>query len=319
MLGLVYDGKLALHKNVPEPTPPKGEALIRVTHAGICTTDLEITRGYMAFSGVLGHEFVGRVVRGSRRWESKRVVGEINCVCERCDMCRSGISTHCRHRTVLGIAGRDGCFAELISLPERNLHEVPDTLSDEEAVFVEPVAAAYQIIKQVRIEPRMRVAVLGGGRLGLLAAQVLVQTGCRLVVVDRDEQKLGFCDRKGIQTILVEDLVPRKDHDVVVECTGSPSGLELAMQLVRPRGQIVLKSTHATDRPINLTPLVIDEVELVGSRCGPFPDALAALARRQVDVLSMVTRVLPLAKAVKAMDLAAQPESLKVLLQVSPA
>jgi len=317
VLGLVYDGKLAVHKNVPEPTPPKGEALIRVTHAGICATDLEITRGYMAYRGVLGHEFVGRVVRGSRRWESKRVVGEINCVCERCDMCRSGISTHCRHRTVLGIAGRDGCFAELVSLPERNLHEVPDTLSDEEAVFVEPLAAAFQIVKQVRIEPRMRVVVLGGGRLGMLAAQVLVQTGCRLVVIDADEQKLAFCDKKGIQTILVEDLVPRKDHDVVVECTGSPNGLELAMQLVRPRGQIVLKSTHATDRSINLTPLVLDEIELIGSRCGPFPDALAALARRQVDVLSMVTRVLPLTKGVEAMDVAARPESMKVLLRIA--
>jgi alcohol dehydrogenase len=317
VLALIYNEKLSLVRNCPEPSPPKGEALIKVTLAGICSTDIEITRGYMGFSGVLGHEFVGEVVRGSRRWQGKRVVGEINCVCERCDMCRSGMSTHCRHRTVLGIAGRNGCFAEMTSLPERNLHEVPDTVSDEEAVFVEPLAAAFQVIKQVRLEPRMRVAVLGSGRLGLLVAQVLAHTGCRLSVVGRNEHTLSFCEKKGIQTVPVDDLVPRKDHDLVVECTGSPAGLDLAMQIVRPRGEIILKSTYAARSEVNLTPLVVDEISVLGSRCGPFSDAISALARKQIDVQSMITRSLPLSKGVEAIRYAEEPNVIKVLLRVS--
>lgn len=317
MLALIYDNKLSLRKNVPEPDPPKGEALIRVTTAGICSTDLEITRGYMGFKGVLGHEFVGRVVRGSRQWEGKRVVGEISCVCQRCDMCRSGMSAHCRHRTVLGIQGRDGCLAELIALPERNLHEVPDSVADEEAVFAEPLAAAFQVIKQVRIEPRMRVAVLGSGRLGLLVAQVLAQVGCRLVVVGRNEHTLDFCEKRGIQTTTVDEFVPRKDHDVVVECTGSPAGLELAMQTVRPRGSIVVKSTYAANSTISLAPLVVDEVTLVGSRCGPIPDAIAALTRKQIDVVGMISRTLPLGKAMEAISLADEPNVIKILVKMA--
>ncbi len=316
MLALVFDGKLALRKNHPDPAPPKGEALIRVRSAGICNTDLEITRGYSGFSGVLGHEFVGQVISGSRRWEGKRVVGEINCVCGRCDLCRGGMSNHCRHRTVLGISGRNGCFAELTALPERNLHELPPAVGDEEAVFVEPLAAAFQIIKQVPIEPRMRVAVLGSGRLGLLAAQVLATTGCRLVVIGRNETTLGFCEKKGIQTTLVNELVPKKDHDVVVECTGNPAGLELAMQIVRPRGTIVLKSTYAAGSQVRLAPLVVDEVTVLGSRCGPFPEAIGALARRQIDVSSMISRSLPLTRGVEAMHLAAEPQMIKVLLRI---
>ncbi len=316
MLALACDNKLVLHKSAPEPEPPKGEALIKVRYAGICSTDIEITRGYMGFSGVLGHEFVGTVLRGSRRWEGKRVVGEINCVCERCDMCRSGMATHCRHRTTLGIDGRDGCFAELMSLPERNLHEVPDGIDDSEAVFVEPLAAAFQVIKQVRIEPRMRVTVLGSGRLGLLVAQVLAQTGCRLNVVGRNDQTLAFCEKKGIQTTQVDELVPRKDQDLVVECTGNPAGYESAVQLVRPRGRIVLKSTYAKDASVDLTPVVIDEIRVTGSRCGPFPDAIAALARKQIDVLGMISRTMPLSKGVEAMDLAQERSVVKVLLKV---
>jgi threonine dehydrogenase-like Zn-dependent dehydrogenase len=317
VLGLVFDKELSLRKNLDEPSPPKGEALIAISHAGICSTDLEITKGYMGFTGVLGHEFVGRVVKGSRRWEGKRVVGEVNCVCERCDMCRSGMSNHCRHRTVLGIAGRPGCFADLAVLPERNLHEVPESVSDEEAVFVEPLASAFQVIKQVAVESRMRVAVLGSGRLGLLVAQVLAQARCRLIVIGRNEQTLSFCEKKGIQTVLIDELVPKKDHDVVVECTGNPAGLELAMQVVRPRGQIVLKSTSAAKSGPDLTPLVVDEVSLVGSRCGPFPDAIGALARKQIDVLGMISRTLPLGKGVEAMRLAAEPNVTKVLLRMS--
>jgi threonine dehydrogenase-like Zn-dependent dehydrogenase len=314
---LLFDGKLTLRKNQPDPVPAKDEALIRVITAGICSTDLEIIRGYSGFTGVLGHEFVGHVVGGPRAWDGKRVVGEINCVCGRCDLCRGGMSNHCRHRTVLGIAGRNGCFADLVTLPVRNLHEVPATVTDEEAVFVEPLAAAFQIIKQLPIEPRMKVAVVGSGRLGLLVAQVLAQTGCRLTVVGRNEFTLSFCEKKGIQTTPVADLAPRKDHDVVVECTGNPTGLGLAMQIVRPRGTIMLKSTYAAGSTIDLAPLVVDEVRVQGSRCGPFPEAIAALARRQIDVASMISRTLPLSRGAEALQLAQEPQIIKVLLRVA--
>jgi threonine dehydrogenase-like Zn-dependent dehydrogenase len=283
--------------------------------AGICATDLEITRGYMNFSGIPGHEFVGTVVKGSRKWQGKRVVSEINCVCGRCDMCVGGLASHCRKRTVIGIAGRDGAFAELVVAPERNLHEVPPAVSDEQAVFVEPLAAAYQITKQCPIERRMRVTVVGCGRLGLLVAQVLKTTGCQLDVVGRNELTLTFCEKKGIQGIHVSELVPRADRDVVVDCTGSAEGFVIATRLVRPRGTLVLKSTFAGSAPLNLSPLVVSEVMLLGSRCGPFPDAINALARREIDVDSMVSRVVPLTRGVEAFELATDPRTIKVLLK----
>ncbi|MFQ6048888.1 MAG: zinc-binding dehydrogenase, partial [Phycisphaerae bacterium] len=271
--------------------------------------------GYMHFRGVMGHEFVGRVVSGPARWRQKRVAVEINCVCGRCDMCRSGMASHCRRRTVIGIDGRDGCFADLIAVPERNCHLLPEVISDEEAVFIEPLAAAYQVVRQVRIEPRTRVAVVGAGRLGLLVAQVLATTGCRLEVISRSPDKLGFCEKKGIQTTLVRDLVPKADRDVVVECSGASGGLELAMKLVRPRGTIVLKSTTTGDGQVNLAPLVISEVTLLGSRCGPFPEAINALARKQIDVLSMISKTYNLAKGLDALEAASDPRNIKVLLK----
>jgi threonine dehydrogenase-like Zn-dependent dehydrogenase len=315
MDALVFNQTLQWTRQHPDPVPGEGEVLVAVKLAGICATDLEITKGYMGFTGVPGHEFVGMVVKGPRGWRDKRVVAEINCVCGRCDMCQRGLSNHCRRRTVMGIQGRDGAFAGLLAIPERNLFELPEAVSDEQAVFVEPLAAAYQVIRQCPIERRMRVAVIGSGRLGLLVAQVLKTCGCQLEVVGRNPITLEFCEKKGIQGTPVGELVPRADRDVVVECTGAAEGFDLAGRLVRPRGTLVLKSTYAGDSALNMAPLVINEITLLGSRCGPFPDAIAALARREIDVESMVSRRLPLSRGVEAFELAGDPRCIKVLLR----
>jgi threonine dehydrogenase-like Zn-dependent dehydrogenase len=313
---LVFRDKLCFDPHYPEPQPADGEALLAVRLAGICSTDIEITRGYMGFSGVLGHEFVGTVAKGPRALRGKRVVAEINCVCGKCELCQRGLANHCRKRTVLGISGRDGVFADMVVVPERNLHVLPDGVTDEQAAFVEPLAAAIQVIRQCPIEKRMRVAVVGSGRLGLLVAQVLRETGCQLEVIGRNEHTLEFCDRKGIQATPVSQLVVKPERDVVVECSGAAAGFDLAARLVRPRGTLVLKSTYAGATPLNLAPLVINEITLLGSRCGPFPEAIQMLARRQVDVESMVSRTLPLSRGVEAFELAESPRAIKVLIKV---
>lgn len=320
MRAVTFNGKLAYCGDYPEPTPADGECLIRVTLAGICGTDLHITNGYMNFSGVLGHEMVGTVMHGSSRWEGKRVVSDINCVCRKCDLCQAGLANHCRNRTVMGILGRDGCFADLIAVPEQNLYEVPDVVSDEEAVFTEPLAAAYQILAQCSIESRTNVTVVGPGRLGLLVAQVLAETGCKLTVLGRNPAKLTFCEKKGIQGLHTSDPIPKNERDVVVECSGSPEGLNLAMQLVRPRGTIVLKSTYAdtTSGSLNLAPIVINEINLVGSRCGLFPEALNALARQAIDVRSMISKTFPIEQAIEAFEASADSRNIKILLKINP-
>lgn len=317
MNALVFRDKLEFDASYPEPEPAPDEVLVAVKLAGICATDLEITRGYMGFRGVLGHEFVGTVLKGPRQWRGKRVVAEINCICGRCEMCQRGLANHCRRRTVLGIDRRDGAFADHVAVPERNLHEVPPAVSDEQAVFIEPLAAAYQVIKQCPIEKRMRVLVVGSGRLGLLVAQVLRTTGCQLEVLGRNPETLDLCEKRGIQATPVTELVPRADRDVVVDCSGSAEGFELAAQLVRPRGTLVLKSTYVGGAPINLTCLVVNEVTLLGSRCGPFPEAIAALARKDIDVESMISRQLPLSRGLEAFELARNPRCIKVLLKVA--
>lgn len=312
---IVFKQSLQFDPAYPNPTPGEGEVLVSVRLAGICATDLEIVKGYMGFAGVLGHEFVGTVTAGPKSWRGKRVVAEINCVCGQCTMCQHGLSNHCRRRTVVGIAGRDGAFADQVVVPERNLHVIPDSISDEQAVFVEPLAAAFQVIKQCPIEKRMKVAVVGSGRLGLLVAQVLRTTGCKLEVVGRNPLTLGFCDRKGIQATPVSQILPKADRDVVVECSGSPEGFNLAVGMLRPRGTIVLKSTYAASAALNLATVVVNEVIVLGSRCGPFPDAIDALARREVDVETMVSKTLPLSRGVEAFELAADPRNIKVLLR----
>lgn len=315
---LTFNGSPRFEPNRRDPVTAEGEALVRVHLAGICATDLHIINGYMNFSGVLGHEMVGSVVASSSKWKGKRVVCEINCVCRTCDMCVGGLANHCRRRTVMGIAGRDGCFADYVAVPESNLHVVPDSVADDEAVFVEPLAAAYQVLKQCPIDARMNVSVVGTGRLGLLIVQVLARTGCRLTAVGRNPAKLLLCEKHGVQGIDVADFVPRNDRDLVVECTGSPEGLNIAMQLVRPRGTIVLKSTYADTTPgsLNLAPLVVNEIKMIGSRCGPFPEAINALARKAVEVRPLISHTFPLEDVLDALDAARKPENVKILLRI---
>lgn len=317
MQAIVVRNQQASLEEVAAPTPPDGEILIQIRLAGICATDLEIIRGYASFEGVIGHEFVGKVVSDSSRLAGKRVVGEINCVCGRCDMCASGLSAHCRRRTVLGIQGRPGCFAEFISLPEKNCLEVPDTVTDDEAVFTEPLAAAIQVLRHAKFEKRTNVAVVGTGRLGILVAHVLAATGCRLVAIGRNDHTLGLLDRRGIRALKLSEVQRMQEYDVVVDCTGNPEGLSVAMSLVRPRGTIVMKTTCRADHGIDLTPLVVNEISLVGSRCGPFGEALSTLARRSMDVAGLITRRMPLTEGVEALRLASDPEQIKVLLKVS--
>ncbi len=315
MQALVFDGQLKLTSDYPLPIPGEGEALVRVTLAGICNTDLEITRGYMDFHGVLGHEFVGIVHEAAdSTLLGRRVVGEINAACGKCTPCLTGMPTHCTQRTVLGIAGRDGSFADYLVLPQANLHVVPDTLTDEQAVFVEPLAAALEVLDQVHIRPTDHVIVLGDGKLGLLVAQVLRLVGCDLAVIGKHPAKLARLTTLGISTLTSEQ---RADPwaDVVVDCTGNPSGFEMARSLLRPRGTLVLKSTFHGTPPLALTPVVVDEVTIVGSRCGPFAAALRILERGLVVVADLVSGVYPLRDGLAAFAHAVEPDALKILLK----
>jgi threonine dehydrogenase-like Zn-dependent dehydrogenase len=315
MRALVFDQSLSFVPRHPEPAAEGGDTLIRLRQAGICATDLEIIKGYMNFHGVLGHEFVGEVAQSpDKNLIGKRVVGEINVVCGRCDLCLSGLATHCRQRTVLGIMGHDGAFADFLRLPAVNLHVLPDAVDDDAAVFVEPLAAAFQVLKQIKLDGRKWVTVIGDGRLGLLTAQILRNAGCPVRVVGKHPAKLALCEKWQIRSRLLADIVPRHDQDVVVECTGKAQGLELALQMVRPRGTVVLKSTVAAGVPLNLAPLVIDEINLIGSRCGPFRDAIRGLAEKQIDVASLIHRRMKLEQGAAAMELAARPGVLKVIL-----
>ncbi len=301
----------------PRPEPLPGEVLVRVVRAGVCETDLQLIQGYMGFEGVLGHEFVGFAESG--RFADQRVVGEINCSCWKCNTCRSGLPTHCPDRTVLGILGHDGAFAEYIAVPEQNLHTVPESLSTDEAVFVEPLAAAYQILKQGLAERGQSVVVLGDGRLGNLCAQVLADFGCNVLVVGKHDRKLNVLREinSEIKTTLLEDATPSRDADVVVDCTGSSTGLPTALQHVKPWGTVVLKTTVAGEQTLALAPIVIDEVRVVGSRCGPFGDALDGLQSGRIKVKPLISERFRLDQAVEALKLTSNQPVLKVLLDVS--
>jgi alcohol dehydrogenase len=320
---LVFDGQQArLDPRRKDPVLAPGEAIIRPLLVGVCSTDLEICRGYMNFRGVLGHEFVGVVEQldknvddRARKLLGKRVVGTINCVCGKCDMCTGGLRNHCRSRTVLGISGRDGCFADRFALPAANLLPVPDSLDNDHAVFTEPLAAACAIPQQVRVEGRPYVTILGDGRLGLLVAQVMAKLNASVRLIGKHENKTSLCEKWGVKHRLAAELIPHADQDIVVDCTSSAGGLELAMKLVRPRGRIVLKTTVAQQKGVDLSPLVVNEIQLVGSRCGPFPEALSMLSAGQVDVLSLISRRYKFADAEKALASAAQPGVIKTLIE----
>jgi threonine dehydrogenase-like Zn-dependent dehydrogenase len=285
-----------------------------VSCAGVCETDLQLIKGYMGFRGVLGHEFVG--VAESGPYAGRRVVGEINCSCGRCDTCRSGRRSHCSNRTVLGILNHDGAFADLIAVPQRNLHLVPDSLPDEVAVFTEPVAAAFQIPAQISIAPDQRVIVLGDGRLGNLCAQVLATLSSRVLVVGKHREKLMLLESMGIATAMLSDSLPQREADIVVDCTGSETGLPAALKLVRPRGTIVLKTTVAGTQTLAWAPFVIDEITLVGSRCGPFDRALRALEQGLVKVQPLISDRLDLSDGLRALERAQAKDALKVLIEV---
>lgn len=299
--------------------PQRGddEIPIRVLTAGICETDLQLIQGYMGFHGVLGHEFVGVALEGPLA--GQRVVGEINCNCRSCKLCEDGLGNHCPHRSVLGILRHDGAFAESINVPQHCLHAVPDSLSDDEAVFTEPLAAAFQIPAQLDLRRFDRTIILGDGRLGNLCAQVLHGAGCQVTAVGKHRAKLAILDELGIPTALLNDVEPERTADLVVDCTGSPTGLPTACQFVKPRGTIVLKTTVAGDSGPSLAPIVIDEITLVGSRCGPFDRALQALQNREVHVTPLISARYPLEDALTALKAAQTPPNLKVLLDVASA
>ena len=303
-------------QDVSAPRKPD-EALIKIRKAGICSTDLELVKGYYPYTGILGHEFVGEVFEAQDdSWIGQRVVGDINVVCNQCEQCLNGRPTHCEHRTVLGIVNRDGTFAEFTTLPVANLHRVPDSVPDEMAVFTEPLAAALEIQDQINIKPTDRVLLVGAGRLGQLIAQTLALTGCDLRVVARHAHQQNLLKARNIKVISEEDAIAQPWRwDIVVEATGSPSGFALARKAIRPRGTLVMKSTYKGEMSVNFSSIVVDEINIMGSRCGPFEPALRLMESRQVDPTVLIAHEFKLEEAVKAFERAAEAGMLKVLVE----
>jgi threonine dehydrogenase-like Zn-dependent dehydrogenase len=317
MKGLwLENNQLQLRRDLPLPNCPANEALVRVLRAGICNTDLELMRNYYPYTGILGHEFVGVVEQGPPHLLNQRVVGEINATCGDCRFCRSGQPTHCENRTVLGIVNRNGAFADYLSLPVENLHRVPDAIATDAATFTEPVAAALEIQQQLSIGSGDRVLVVGDGKLGQLVAQTLALTGCHLLAIGRHQEKLARLEARGIE-VGFADAVPERAFDIAVECTGNPEGFAIARRALRPRGTLVLKSTYAGKLSLDVAGLVVDEITLIGSRCGPFPQALQILAQGRVEVESLIQARYPLSEGLAAFAHAQRRGTLKVLLDVS--
>lgn len=312
--------QLQLKTDLPNPKTPPGEALVRVVQAGICNTDLELLRGYYPYTGVIGHEFVGVVESVSEpsanNLVNQRIVGEINAACGQCRFCRQGIPTHCEQRSVLGIVNRNGAFAEYLSLPIKNLHPLPDNVSDDAATFTEPLAAALEIQEQISLTPETKVLVVGDGKLGQLVAQTLALTGCDLSVVGRHQDKLARLAQREIKTGFA-DIAKASSFDVAVECTGNPDGFGLALQGLRPRGTLVLKSTYAGKLSLDASIIVVNEITVIGSRCGPFDKAVDLLASNQVDVSSLIEKHYPLEDGLAAFKHAQQRGVLKVLLKMN--
>jgi len=317
MKGLwLENNQLQLRTDIPLPEPPAGEALVRVLQAGICNTDLELIKGYYPYTGVIGHEFVGVVEQGPKQLINQRVVGEINAACDKCRFCDRGQPRHCENRTVLGIVNRHGAFAEYLSLPIKNLHLVPENVSTAAATFTEPIAAALEIQQQIQICKNDRVLVVGDGKLGQLIAQTLALTGCELLVIGRHQEKLVNLAARGIKTGLANS-VTDKYFDISIDCTGNPEGFNIARRALRPRGTLILKSTHAGNLSLDASSLVVDEITLIGSRCGPFAPALELLATGKVEVQSLIHAYYPLSQGLDAFEKAKTKGVLKVLLEIN--
>ncbi len=321
MKAIVFDNGLKLDNNYPKPIPQEGEALIRVTLAGICNTDYEITKGYMGYVGVLGHEFVCVVEEVNSEDKSligKRVVAEISYGCDNpdCEWCAQKNYRHCPDRHTIGIWRKDGCMAEYITVPTNILFEVPSNVTNEQAVFVEPLAAACEITEQLHIEPMAKVVVLGDGKLGLTTALTLNAQNLDVLLVGKHRNKLDIAEAQGVKTQLLSNFTPEKKYDVVVEATGSASGFETSMSLTKPRGVLVLKSTVASGKELNLAPIVIDEITVLGSRCGQFPPALRLLANNRIDFTPFITKIYPIDEALEAFEANKAKESLKILIKI---
>lgn len=313
MRGVYCDGaSVTFRHDLPEPTAGPGEVVLRVRVVGVCDTDLQLARGYMGFQGVLGHEFVGLTGDGHR------VTAEINHACHHCPTCRAGLARHCPNRSVLGILNHDGAMAELVAVPERNLHAVPDAVDDRTAAFIEPLAAAFRVTEQVDLGPGVTLGILGDGKLGLLCAWVARLTGAYVHLIGKHPEKLALAGEGVATHSLDEARAMGRVFDVVADCTGSSTGLTTALSLVEPCGTIVLKTTIAGQYAVDLAPIVIDEVRVVGSRCGPFPKAIAALAGGMVDVRPLIEVVYPLDEAENAFRAAAAKGARKVLMEVGP-
>lgn len=320
MKAVVFDKELKLVDNYAKPVPQKGEALIRITLAGICNTDYEITKGYMGYAGILGHEAVGIVEEindDDKSLLGKRVVAEISYGCKdpQCTYCAEKLYRHCPNRHTLGIWKKDGCFAEYMTMPLEVLFEVPDNVPDEQAVFVEPLAAACEITEQLHIKPFEKVVVLGDGKLGLITALTLNAQNIDVILVGKHQNKLDIAKAQGVNTYLLNDFAIEKKYDVVVEATGSISGFETALALTRPRGVLVLKSTVAASKEFNLAPIVIDEITVLGSRCGQFGPALRLLKNNRIDFSPLISAVYNADDAIEAFEKNKQKDVLKVLLK----
>ncbi len=320
MKAIVFDENLKLDKNYEKPVPQKGEALIKVSLAGICNTDFEITKGYMGYKGILGHEFVGVVEEINDEDKSllgKRVVAEISYGCHKpdCEWCNQGLVRHCPDRHTIGIWRKDGCFAEYITLPLEVLFEVPENVSNEQVVFVEPLAAACEILEQLHIQPIQKVLVQGDGKLGLTTALTLNAFNYDVTLVGKHQNKLDIAKAQGVKTILLDDLDVKPEWEVVVEATGSISGFETAMALTKPRGTLVLKSTVAGSKEFNLAPIVINEITVLGSRCGQFKPALRLLENNRINFKSFISGIYSVDDAIEAFEKNKDKDTLKVLIK----
>lgn len=319
MKAVIFDETLKYVEDYEKPTPKQGEALIKVTYGGVCNTDKEITKGYMGYKGILGHEFTGVVEEindEDKTFLGKRVVGEINLGCKNCEWCAKDLERHCPTRSTLGILTKDGCFAEYVTLPLSNLIEIPENVPDEQAVFVEPLAAGLEILEQMHIQPCQKVMVLGDGKLGLLTALALNACGLDVLIVGKHQNKLDIAKNQGVKTQLLSEFEQASKFDVVVEATGSITGFETSVSCVKPRGTLVLKSTIAASKELNLAPIVINEITILGSRCGRFEPAMRLIASGKIDFSQMISKIYPIEQAVEAFDANNAKDTIKILLKI---